>query len=336
RSLPDDLESKLLACLEPEKVATRKASGTVLQTAAELVPWLVGGSADLAPSTNTLLKAESSVAAGRFNGRNLHFGVREHAMGAVLNGMSLYGGWIPYGATFLVFSDYMRPAVRLAAMMRRQTIYVFSHDSILIGEDGPTHQPIEHLAGLRAIPNLVVIRPADGPETAIAWATALRRKDGPTALILTRQSLPPIERPPAADASGLKQGGYLLLDCDGSPDVLLIGGGSELHLLVDVWKRLGDAGRAARVISMPSLELFGMQPQSYRETVLPPTCRRRVVVEAANAECWRAVAEADGVIIGIDRFGASAPYAVLAERFGFTADAIYARVAEYLSDQRGD
>lgn len=336
KSLPDDLESKLVASLEPEKVATRKASGTVLQVAAELVPWLVGGSADLAPSTNTLLKGEGSVAAGRFDGRNLHFGVREHGMGAVLNGLSLYGGWIPYGATFLIFSDYMRPAIRLAAMMRRQVVYVFTHDSILIGEDGPTHQPIEQLAGLRAVPNLAVIRPADGAETAVAWAAALRRKEGPTALILTRQSLPPVERPPAAEASGLKQGGYVLLGCEGPPEVLLIGTGSEVHLLVEVWKRLGDAGRSARVISMPSLELFLMQPESYREDVLPATCPRRVVVEAANADCWRAIAGTDALIIGIDCFGASAPYAVMAEQFGFTADSICTRVMDYLSDQRSD
>ncbi len=300
-------------------MATRKASGAVLNAIAEKTPFLVGGSADLAPSTNTLLKGyEDFTASGA--GRNLHFGVREHAMGAIMNGMAQSRAIIPYGATFLVFSDYMRPAIRLAALMGLHLVYVFTHDSVGLGEDGPTHQPIEHLASLRAIPGLRVIRPADAPETAAAWEAALTLTDGPTALILTRQGVPIFDRKnDTAPAEGLLRGGYVLKDfSEGDPHVILIATGSEVHLCLEAGAILAEKGIDARVVSMPCWELFTEQDEAYRNEVLPPAVRPRLAVEAGVPEGWHRFVGDDGAVMGIERFGASAPGKVVMEKFGFT------------------
>jgi len=331
KRLPDDLEEKLMEALSKKDNATRNSSGEVLQAAAELIPNLIGGSADLAPSTKTLIKKAGSFEKGSYSGRNLHFGIREHAMGAALNGMARYGGLIPYGATFLVFSDYMRPAIRLAAMSKLHVIYVFTHDSFFVGEDGPTHQPIEHVAALRTIPNMTVIRPADPTETAAAWAVALRWTDGPVALILTRQTLPLLDRTTLAPAEEVAKGAYVLADGEGdSPDVVLIATGSEVHLALGVREKLQAQGRSVRVVSMPSMELFERQSGKYRAEVLPPECRKRVVIEAGVPFGWERYAGDDGLIIGMTRFGASAPYKVLAEKFGFTVDSVLQKVQEYM------
>lgn len=311
-------------------VATRVASGKVLNAIAQRVPELIGGSADLAPSTNTLLKGEGDFRAGDYAARNVRFGVREHAMGSILNGMALHGGVIPYGATFLIFSDYMRPAIRLAAMMRRHVIYVFTHDSIGLGEDGPTHQPVEQLATLRAIPGLTVIRPGDAAETVEAWRVALSLR-GPVALALTRQAVPSLDRAVLASAEGLARGGYVLADADdGDPALMLIASGSELHLAVEARRRLEADGIATRVVSMPSLELFDAQPRKYRDEVLPPTVTARLAVEAAHSMSWyRTVGDA-GDVMGIDRFGASAPAKRMFEEYGFTVDAVMERARTLL------
>jgi transketolase len=301
-------------------MATRKASGAVLNAIAEKTPFLVGGSADLAPSTNTLLKGyEDFTASGA--GRNLHFGVREHAMGAIMNGMAQSRAIIPYGATFLVFSDYMRPAIRLAALMGLHLVYVFTHDSVGLGEDGPTHQPIEHLASLRAIPGLRVIRPADAPETAVAWQAALTLTDGPTALILTRQGVPIFDRKSdTASADGLLRGGYVLKDfTEGDPHVILMATGSEVHLCLEAGAMLAEKGIGARVVSMPCWELFAEQDEAYRNEVLPPAVRPRLAVEAGVPEGWHRFVGDSGEVMGIERFGASAPGKVVFEKLGFTA-----------------
>jgi len=301
------------------KVATRQASGKVLATIAPHLPGLIGGSADLAPSNNTYLKGF-----GEFKkdlGRNIHFGIREHAMAAVLNGLALSRALIPYGGTFLVFSDYMRPAIRLAAMMDLPVIYVFTHDSIGLGEDGPTHQPIEHLASLRAMPNLVVIRPADAQETVEAWQAALQRRQGPTALILTRQGLPILDRNRYAPASGLRQGAYILADPPGrDPQLILMGSGSEVHLLLSAYEILSQKSMAVRVVNMASWELFEAQPREYREQVLPSHIKARLAVEAASPFGWERYVGADGAILGITRFGASAPGNRLFQEFGFSTE----------------
>jgi transketolase len=333
RRVPEEILPRLLESLPtpPKPEATRSLAGHILQTAAALVPSLVGGSADLEPSTKTFIKGSEAIRRGDFGGRNFHFGVREHGMGAILNGLSLHGGPIPYGATFLIFSDYMKPAIRLAALMRRQVIYVFTHDSIFLGEDGPTHQPIEQLAGLRAIPNLRVIRPADGPETAMAWALALRRKEGPTALVLTRQSVPPLPRPQGFGPESMLRGGYLLAEPGGAPGttrLTLVGTGSEVAPLLEVQGILAGKGIAARVVSMPCPEIFLEQPGSYRHAVLPPETRT-VVVEAARPFGWERVAGRDGLIIGLDRFGASAPAKVLADKLGFTGPRLAERILRF-------
>ena len=307
-------------------LATRKASGVVLNALADALPTLIGGSADLAPSNVTLLKGYDDFQAETPAGRNLRFGVREHAMGAILNGMALHGGVIPYGGTFLVFSDYMRPAVRLAAMMGVGVIYVWTHDSVWIGEDGPTHQPVEHLAALRAIPNLVLIRPCDANETAVAWKVALKRRGGPTALILTRQSLPVLDRSGMAGPEGLERGAYVLRDApEGRPDVILIGTGSEVHLALAAQEALAERGVRARVVSMPSWELFDAQPEEYRNRVLPPDVLARLAIEAAVSMGWERYVGPEGDVMSIERFGASAPYKVLMEKFGFTPEAVVER-----------
>jgi transketolase len=308
-------------------LATRAASGKVLNALAAELPELVGGSADLSPSNNTLIAAAPALAPDELAGRNVHFGIREHAMGAVLNGMALHGGLRPYGGTFLVFSDYMRPSIRLAAMMGLDVVYVFTHDSIGLGEDGPTHQPIEMLASLRAIPNLTVVRPADASETVEAWRLAVGRRDGPVALVLTRQKVPVLDRSLLAPADGLAQGGYVLADApDGRPAAVILASGSEVSLALEARQLLAADGLEVRVVSMPSMELFAAQPQSYREEVLPPGLAARLAVEAAHPQPWYRWVGDSGEVMGIERFGASAPYQRLFREFGFTADAVAERV----------
>jgi transketolase len=285
----------------------------------ERVHSFTGGSADLAPSTKTLLKDRGHYGFEEYCGHNLHFGVREHAVGAIANGMALHGGVIPYTATFFVFSDYMRPAMRLAALMEQRVAYIFTHDSIGLGQDGPTHQPIEHLLSLRAIPNLVALRPADATETVEAWKVALERRDGPTVLVLSRQNLPVLDRDELASAAGVQRGGYVLWEASPSPDVVLIGTGSEVHIALEAAKLLRERGKAPRVVSLPSWELFDAQPAEYRDSVLPPDVRARVSIEAGTPLGWERYVGTDGVAIGISRFGASAPAERLYEEFGLTA-----------------
>ena len=300
-------------------MATREASGRVLNTVAHRVGNLVGGSADLAPSTKTLLKDGADYGPGDYRGCNLRFGVREHAMGAIASGMSLHGGLIPYTGTFLVFYDYMRPPVRLAALMGIRVIYVFSHDSVGLGEDGPTHQPIEQLMGLRTVPGLVTIRPADATETVEAWKVALERRQGPTALVLSRQKLPVLDRTALAPASGTERGGYILWQAAGEPAVIIIGTGSEVHIALEAARLLEDRGVRARLVSMPSWELFEAQPPAYRNQVLPPDLRRRVSIEAGVTLGWERYVGSEGITIGVSRFGASAPGKTVYEKFGLTA-----------------
>ena len=315
-------------------LATRKASGAVLNSIAPALPTLIGGSADLAPSNVTLLKGCDDFQQATPAGRNLRFGVREHTMGAILNGLALHGGVLPYGGTFLVFSDYMRPPVRLAAMMHLPVVYVWTHDSVWIGEDGPTHQPVEQLAALRAIPNLVVIRPADGNETAAAWRVALERRDGPTGLVLTRQKLPVLAETALDLAETVARGAYVLAGTPGTPDALLIASGSEVHLALEVRELLADKGVAARVVSMPSWKLFDAQPASYQEAVLPPLVTARLAIEAGVTQGWAKYVGPAGDVIGLDHFGASAPYKVLVERFGFTPEAVAERALRLLDKVR--
>lgn len=301
-------------------IATREASGKILNALAGKVHSLVGGAGDLAPSTKTILKDYGDFGVADYRGRNFHFGVREHAMGAIASGMALHGGIIPYTATFLVFSDYMRPPMRLAAMMGLRVVYIFTHDSIGLGEDGPTHQPIEQLIALRAIPNLVVLRPADATETVEAWKIALERRHGPTALVFTRQNLPVLDRKTQAPASGVQHGGYILWEAAASsPDVILMGTGSEVHIALEAGKLLQEKGVATRVVSLPSWELFEAQPVAYRHRILPPAVWRRVSIEAGVTLGWERYVGAEGVAIGLSRFGASAPGKVLYEQFGLTA-----------------
>jgi len=328
--VPPDLTEQLLAAVDLKDDATRNHSGVVLQTAAALLPGLIGGSADLAPSTKTLIKDAGDIEAGSFGARNLHFGIREHAMASMLNGMALYGGLIPYGATFLIFSDYMRPSIRLAALMGIRVIYVLTHDSIFVGEDGPTHEPVEHYAALRAIPNLAVIRPADGPETAVAWAVALQRQTGPTALLLTRQTLKTVNADEPFRALGLQRGAYILQDCEGAPDLVLVATGSEVGLAVQAAASLGAQGRRVRVVSLPCWELFDAQPPEYREQVIPPGARR-VAIESGVSQGWCKYIGTEGLMIGVERFGASAPSKVLAEKYGLTAEQVIARIEGWLT-----
>jgi len=302
-------------------MATRVASGTVINAIAPKLATLIGGSADLAPSTKTLIKGTDDFKAGHYGQRNMRFGVREHAMGGILNGMALHGGMIPYGSTFLVFSDYMRPSIRLAAMMGLKVIYVFTHDSIGLGEDGPTHQPIEHLASLRAIPGLTVIRPADANETAEAWRFAIEHYGGPVALALTRQNLPTLDRAKYAPADGLSRGAYIISDTGGKrPEVILIASGSEVHIALEASEKLRQKGTAVRVVNMTSWELFDLQPRDYRNGVLPPDIAARVAIETGVSQGWDRYVGDRGEILGMNRFGASAPYKTLFEKFGFTAD----------------
>jgi transketolase len=303
-------------------MATREASGRVLNAVARKVANLVGGSADLAPSTKTLLKDYPDYGPGDYRGRNVRFGVREHAMGAIASGIALHGGLIPYTGTFLVFYDYMRPPVRLAALMGIRVIYVFSHDSVGLGEDGPTHQPIEQLMGLRTVPGLVTIRPADATETVAAWKIALERRQGPTALVLSRQKLAVLDRTALAPASEVERGGYILWQTTGKPEVIIIGTGSEVHIALEAARLLEGKGVGARLVSMPSWELFEAQPPAYRSQVLPPDLRRRVSIEAGVTLGWERYVGSQGVAIGVSRFGASAPGKTVYEKFGLTAQRV--------------
>ena len=347
-ALPDGWDADIpVFPADPKGMATREASGKVLNAIAPKLPALTGGSADLDPSTKTALKGlgdfnpppppsedEQGSAGGGWSyaGRNLHFGVREHAMGAIANGLAAHFGCIPYTATFLIFSDYMRPPMRLAALSHLHVIHVFTHDSVAVGEDGPTHQPIEQLAGLRAIPNLTVIRPADANETAVAWQVAIEARDAPVTLVFTRQAVPTLDRDRHAAASGLRRGAYVLEpEPDPQPRLLLIASGSEVHLITEAAQRLRDTGLAVRCVSMPSWELFDAQPREYRDSVLPPGVRARLAVEAgATQGWWRYVGDA-GDVLGIDRFGASAPGDVNLREFGFTVDEVCRRAQALLS-----
>ncbi|MEJ5357259.1 MAG: transketolase [Desulfobacterales bacterium] len=311
-------------------IATRSAFGRVLAAAAPRVPSLIGGSADLTPSNNTRYPGAVDFQRASPGGRYLRFGVREHAMGAVLSGLALHGGLRPYGGTFLVFADYLRPAIRLAALMRLPVLYVFTHDSLAVGEDGPTHQPVEHVASLRIIPGLVVLRPADATETAEAFRLALERTEGPTALILSRQNLPVLDRTRLAPARGLRQGAYVLSPEGGALEAVLIASGSEVHTALAAQELLGRRGRSVRVVSMPSRELFEAAPPERRAAVLPPAVTARVAVEAGVPFGWERYVGPHGRVIGVDRFGASAPGAVVMERYGFTAERVAAAVEELL------
>jgi transketolase len=302
-------------------LATRAASGRVLNAVAEVLPTLVGGSADLAPSNKTFIDGTPAFQKDVGGGRNIRFGVREHAMGGILNGMFLHNGVRPYGGTFLVFADYMRPAIRLASLMNLSVIYIFTHDSVAVGEDGPTHQPIEHLTSLRIIPRLTVIRPADASETTEAWRQAIATT-GPVALILSRQKLPVLDRRRYAPANGLKNGAYILSDATGQPDLILIASGSEVHLALAAQEALAAEGTATRVVSMPSWELFEKMPASYKKRVLPHNVKRRIAVEAGHPIGWERYVGSEGKVIGISSFGTSAPGAAVMVKFGMSADNI--------------
>ena len=307
-------------------MATRAASGKVLNALAARLPELIGGSADLAPSNVTWINGSPAFQKGSYQGRNFHFGVREHAMGAAVNGMAVNGGVIPYGGTFLIFSDYMRPAVRLSALSHYPSIWVYTHDSIGLGEDGPTHQPVEHLAALRAIPNLVTIRPGDANEVREAWKVAIARRNGPTALIFSRQAMPTLDRKVYRPAEGLQRGAYVLADLGkGKPELILIASGSELGLIVEAGARLAQVGINVRLVSFPCWELFEAQGQAYQETVLLPEVRKRLSVEAGVSQGWERWVGDQGESISIERFGSSSPYKTIYEHYGLTSEAIIAR-----------
>jgi transketolase len=335
RALPPGWDEALPEFAAGQDIATRAASGEGLASLAPVLPELWGGSADLAESNNTTMKGEPSFIPEEFQtkefpggryGRTLHFGVREHAMGAICNGIALHGGTRPYGGTFLIFSDYMRPAVRLAALMKLPVTYVWTHDSIGLGEDGPTHQPVEHLWALRAIPGLDVVRPADANETAVAWRTVLRHTDRPAGLALTRQKLPTLERGgEIASAEGTAKGGYVLADADGGqPEVILIATGSEVQLALEARTALQAEGTPTRVVSMPCVEWFEEQDDAYRQEVLPPGVKARVSVEAGIALGWRGYVGDDGESVSLEHFGASADYKTLFQQFGITAERVVA------------
>jgi transketolase len=326
--LPEGWDRDIPVYSADKKIATRVASGDTLNAIAKYIPTMIGGDADLAGSTRTLIKGAQHTGKGQI-GRNLRFGVREHAMGAIVNGLALHGGIVkPYTATFLTFSDYMRPTIRLGALMEIPTLYIFTHDSIGLGEDGPTHQPVEHFAALRAIPNLTVFRPADANETAWAWRTAMTL-DGPVALLFTRQNLPVLTgdhiRP------GVEKGGYVLADSDGAPQVILISSGSEVHIAHDAYKRLTAEGIKARVVSIPCWELFDAQSAEYRESVLPSSVTARVSIEAGVPMGWEKYVGCKGIVIGLNRFGASAPYERIYQELGLTAEAVVEAAKQVLS-----
>ncbi len=344
---------------DPKGMATRVAGGRVMNAIAPRLPALFGGSADLDPSTYTALKGQgtfnpplrvgedgqgSDAGGWSLAGRNLHFGVREHAMGAIVNGLAAHGGYVPFGSTFFIFSDYMRPAIRLAALMGLHVVHVFTHDSIAVGEDGPTHQPVEQLASLRAMPNLTLIRPGDANETAVAWKVAIETRDRPVLLVLTRQDLPTLDRGRYASAEGLRRGAYVVWEAPETPaadpkrtgpDLILLASGSELALILSAAERLQAEGVAVRCVSMPSWDLFDAQPRSYRDEVLPPAVRARLAVELGSPQGWRRYVGDQGDVLGVERFGASAPAGTLMREFGFTADNVLAH-ARRLLDAPGD
>ena len=319
--LPTNWDEILPTFEAGKSLATRAASGQVLNAIAPYVPYLLGGSADLTGSNNTDIKGEAALTKDDFSGRYIHFGVREHAMGGMLNGMALHGGIRPYGGTFLVFSDYMRGSVRLAALMGLPVIYVFTHDSIGLGTDGPTHQPIEHVMSLRAMPNMTVIRPADAAETAVAWQSALEHKSGPTSLILTRQGVPNLDHSKYADASGAAKGAYVLSDAE-NPQVLLLATGSEVQIALEAQEKMAEKGVATRVVSMPSWEIFAAQDAAYQESVLPKAITARVSIEAGVTLGWERYLGLEGKAIGLNRYGASAPYKAIYQGLGITAEAM--------------
>ncbi len=331
RALPADWDATLPTFSTADAMATRDASGKVLDAVAAVLPELVGGSADLTPSNKTLPKGASSFSPGDRAGRYLRFGVREHAMGAALNGIALSGLFVPYGGTFLIFSDYMRPAVRLAAIMGQQVVFVYTHDSIFLGEDGPTHQPVSQLLSLRSIPGLVTLRPADAVETVEAWRFAIEHRDGPTALALSRQKLPVLPGSVRGARAGVRQGAYVIADAAGqTPRALLLASGSEVSLAVTAHEQLLTEGIPTRVVSFPSWELFDRQPQSVRDAVLPPGMRARLAVEAATPMGWQRYVGLDGDVVGQEGYGASAPAADLARHFGYTTENVVARVKRLL------
>lgn len=325
RVLPD--LATILPNFEPSEkgLATRASSGKTLEALTAAIPALVGGSADLSPSNNTKTGSLSIYSPENYSGRYIHYGIREHAMGAAMNGMALHGGVIPYGGTFLIFSDYCRPAIRLAALSHIPSIYVFTHDSIGLGEDGPTHQPVEHLAALRAMPNLLVMRPADANETAYAWKAALERNDGPTVLALTRQNLPTLDRTVYGDAAGTLKGAYILKDSDGTPDIILMSSGSEVTIALEAAETLSSSGKKVRVVSMPSMELFEKQSEEYKNHVLPKNVTKRVAIEAGVSMGWERWTGSYDSVIALNRFGASAPFEELYKNFGLTAEHIVAK-----------
>ena len=328
KKLPEDW-SQCLPTYTPEDKgdATRNHSNKCLNAIAEVIPQLFGGSADLSSSNKTLLKSSGNFQKGHYENRNLWFGVREHAMGAICNGLATHGGLIPYCATFLTFTDYMRGAIRLSCLSRAGVLFVMTHDSVALGEDGPTHQSVEHYAALRAIPEIVVIRPADGNETSGAYKFAIENREGPTVIGLSRQSLPNL---PGSSIEKAQKGGYILTDSDGTPDIILIGTGSETQLCVKAAQQLQGEGKKVRVVSMPSWEIFERQDQQYRESVLPASVKKRVSVEAGTTMGWCRYVGTEGIAIGIDRFGASAPGEVCLERFGFTVDNVLSKAKELL------
>jgi transketolase len=344
--LPDGWDADIpVFAADAKGMATRVAGGKVLNAIARNLPALSGGSADLDPSTHTALDGQGDFgpprtagdaqAGSSYAGRNIHFGVREHAMGAIVNGMAAHGGFIAYGSTFLIFSDYMRPPLRLAALMGLHVVHVFTHDSLALGEDGPTHQPVEQLASLRAIAHLTLIRPADANETAVAWKVALETRDRPVLLALTRQGVATLDRRRYASAEGVRRGAYVLVDTGAAPPVLiLMASGSEVGLIVAAAERLGAEGVAVRCVSMPSWDLFEAQPQSYRDQVLPPQVSARLAVELGVRLGWDRYIGARGDMLGIDRFGASAPAQVLLEKYGFTVDNVVARARRLLATLR--
>jgi transketolase len=324
RTLPDNWDEILPNFETDEKgMATRKASGLVINELADHIPQMIGGSADLTGSNKTDMDGKGIYSADNYSGRNIHYGVREHAMGAALNGMALHGGLIPFGGTFLVFSDYNKPAIRIAGLSKIPSIFVFTHDSIGLGEDGPTHQPIEHLASLRATPNVNVIRPADANETAIAWKSAIQKDDGPSLLVLTRQNLPTVDRSKYAPVSGAEKGAYILKKEAGDlPDLILIATGSEVQLVLDAAEKLEADGESVRVVSMPCWEIFEEQPKSYRNEVLPTEVIKRISVEAGATLGWHKWVGTEGITMGIDRYGESAPYEEVYEHLGLTVEKI--------------
>ncbi len=334
RKLPLAWDEDILSFQPKDKAATRKSSGQILNALAQKLPTLIGGSADLAPSNNTFLKGLGEISKKSFSGRNIHFGIREHAMGGILNGMALHRGVIAFGGTFMVFSDYMKPAIRLAALMYLPVVYVFTHDSIGLGEDGPTHQPVEHLAALRSIPNLRVIRPADAKETAAAWHLAIKHSGGPTALILSRQTLPQLDCDGERSITCVEQGAYILKEtADKAPDLILVSTGSEVHLALAAGEQLESEGHAIRVVSMPSWELFEQQPTTYRQNLLPKDGPAIIAIEAGASFGWDRYIGLRGLVIGMDRFGASAPADKLMKVFGFTVENIVTQAKKLLKKE---